>query len=182
MSFLKTLPRDQRILLTGLPYRVGAWISQTDMDGGWDADLRERQVLGNILIGFTQDVFGSEAVQHIMAETLAQTDKWAEWAGSPGTVLADCRLAVRLLSEHVEEKEVKAYRQRLLEIAEAVALAFREEQGGGLRQKILTIAEYYSDWFAAMAKRQSFVTLERYKNISRREREALRELTHVLEL
>lgn len=182
MSFLKPLSRDQRVLLTSLPYRVGVWISQSDMGGGWDADLRERQVLGNILIGFTQDVFGSEAVQHIMTETLEQKDKWPEWSAQPGTVLADCRLAARLLAEHVDEKEVRAYRQRLLEIAEAVALAFREEQNGGLRQKVLTIAEYYSDWFAALLKRQDFVSLERYRNISRREREALRELTHVLEL
>lgn len=180
MSFLKSLSRDHRLMITSLPYRVGVWISQSDMEGGWDADLRERTMLENIITGFTQDVFGSEAVQHIMTDTLAQKDKWPEWAAKPGNVLEDCKRALRVLQDHVDEKELRAFCLRLQEIAEAVALAFREEDSGKLRDKILTIAEYYSERFFARLKGQDFMALDRYRNISRAEREALRELALVL--
>lgn len=181
MSFLQLLSRDQRVKITSLPYRVGLWVSQSDSSGGTEADANERQVLENIITGFTQEVFGSESVQHIMAETLAQKDKWPDWAAKPGNVLADCRLSLEILRDHIDPKEVSAFRQRLLEIAEAVALAFRENQDAGFKHQILTLAEYYSEWFFARLKRQDFMSFERYRNISRFEREAMRELNHALE-
>lgn len=180
MSFLQALSRDQRVKITSLPYRVGLWISQSDSAGGSEAEARERQVLENIVAGFTQEVFGSESVQHIMAETVAQKDKWPDWAAKPGNVLEDCRQSLVILQGHVDPKEVSAFRQRLLEIAEAVALAFRENQDAGFRHQILTAAEYYTEWFFAKVKRQDFISFERYRNISRAEREAMRELNHAL--
>ncbi|MCD8498343.1 MAG: hypothetical protein LRZ85_09960 [Alphaproteobacteria bacterium] len=180
MSFLKTISRDQRIKITSLPYRVGLWVSQSDSSGGEEADARERQVLENLIEGFTQEVFGSESVQHIMTDTLAQKDKWPEWAAKPGNVLEDCRQALSILRDHVDEKEVSAFCQRLLEIGEAVALAFGEGETAGFKHQMLTSAEYYSEWFFARVKGKDFMSLERYRRISRAEREALRELSHAL--
>ncbi|MCD8562996.1 MAG: hypothetical protein LRY54_02870 [Alphaproteobacteria bacterium] len=180
MSFLKLLSRDQRVKITSLPYRVGLWISQSDESGGEEADMRERQVLESLIFGFTQEVFGSESVQHIMAETMAQKDKWPEWAARPGNVLEDCRQSLVILQDHLDEKERGAFGQRLLEIGEAVALAFGEGDDLGFKHQILTMAEYYSKWFFARIKGKDFMSLERYRRISRAEREALRELSYAL--
>jgi hypothetical protein len=180
MSFLKLLSRDQRVKITSLPYRVGLWVSLSDSGGGVEAEARERQVLENIIAGFTQEVFGSESVQHIMAETLAQKDKWPDWAAKPGNVLEDCRQSLVILGDHIEPKELNAFCRRLLEIAEAVALAFGEGEGQGLKHQILTSAEYYSEWFFVRLKGKDFMSLERYRRISRAEREALRELSFAL--
>lgn len=180
MSFLKLLSRDQRVKITSLPYRVGLWVSRSDSAGGAEAEARERQVIENLIEGFTQEVFGSESVQHIMAETLAQKDKWPEWASHPGNVLEDCRQALSILRKHIDEKEVGAFCQRLLEIGEAVALAFGEGEGRGFKHQFLTTAEYYSECFFARLKGKDFMSFERYRRISRAEREALRELAHAL--
>lgn len=180
MSFLKLLSREQRMKIASLPYRVGLWVSRSDSAGGDEAAARELQVLENLIAGFTQEVFGSESVQHIMAETMAHQDKWPEWAAQPGNVLEDCRMALSILRDHLEEKEVGTFCQRLLEIGEAVALAFGENEGLGFKHQLLTTAEYYSECFFARLKGKDFMSLERYRRISRAEREALRELAHAL--
>lgn len=180
MSFLQLLNRDQRVKITSLPYRVGLWVSQSDSSGGEEADLRERQILESLIAGFTHEVFGSESVQHIMTETLAQKDKWPDWAARPGNVLEDCRQSLVILQDYIDPKELNAFCLRLLEIAEAVALAFGEGEELGLKHQILTTAEYYSEWFFTKLKGKDFMSLDRYRRISRAERQALRELSFAL--
>lgn len=126
MSFLETLPSEKRDLLVRLPYRVGYWVSQSDKIGGAEADALEMQALENIIDGFTRDVFGSETVQYIMMETLDQKRHWYDWQYDLELVLPECRDAVALLAKIVDEKELNSFKLRLMEIGEAVALAFRE--------------------------------------------------------
>ncbi len=182
MSFLDDLPPDQKELIISLPYRVGVWISHSDDIGGAAADDEEIKALANIIDGFTRDVFGSEAVQHIMMGTVSRKDMWPEWAANVGNVNQDCQQAIDILNECVDEKEVNAFRQRLLEIAETVALAFREYDRLDFMTKLRVYVLYYTERYKAARKSRSFKSMDQFLNISLQERKALSSLAQVLGL
>lgn len=182
MSFLDELPQDQRDLIISLPYRVGIWISHCDDAGGEEASSDEKNALAAIIEGFTRDVFGSEVVQYIMMETMMSKDKWDGWALNYKNVAADCQQAIDILNEVVEAKEVNAFKQRLYEIAEAVALAFREYDSLDIVTKIRVYVNYYREKWAAAKRKHVFKTLDQYLNISLKERQALRNLADTLAL
>ena len=180
MSFLDDLPSDQRELIISLPYRVGVWVSHADDVGGKKADEEEKTALANILHGFTTDVFGSEVVQYVMAETIAHNAEWEKWSKNMSSFAKDCQHAIDVLKESVDEKEVSAFKQRLLEIAEAVALAFREYDNLGFLSKLYVYLMYYKERYQAARKHRSFKTLDQYLNISLKERRALYSLANTL--
>lgn len=182
MSFLDELPQDQRELIISLPYRVGIWISHSDDTGGEMASSEEKQALAALIEGFTRDVFGSEVVQYVMMETMANKEKWEGWARDYKSVAADCQQAIDILNTVVEEKEVSAFKQRLYEIAEAVALAFREYDTLSFSTKMRVYVNYYREKMAAAKRKHIFKTLDQYLNISLKERKALKNLAHTLAL
>lgn len=182
MSFLDDLPVDQRELIISLPYRVGVWLSHADDEGGEEADEEEKTALANILHGFTTDVFGSEVVQYVMAETIAHNAEWEKWSKDMINLEDDCRQAIDILNEAVDEKEVSAFKQRLLEIAEAVALAFREYDNLDFITKMRVYFMYYKERYEAARKNRSFKTIDQYLNISLKERKALYSLAHTLDI
>ncbi len=132
MSFLDQLTADQRDIVVSLPYRVGLWVSDSDKSGGGDANLQEMQALSGIIHGFADEMFGSEVMQHIISETISKKARWGEWAKHVDDVPEDCRFAVDVLKEKTSSKDVNAFRNHLMEIGEAVAMAFHEEQGKGI--------------------------------------------------
>lgn len=180
MSFLDDLPSDQRELIISLPYRVGVWVSHADDAGGEEADDEEKVALSNILHGFTTDVFGSEVVQYVMAETIAHSAEWDRWGKNTSSLATDCQHAIDILNEAVDEKEVSAFKQRLLEIAEAVALAFREYDKLDFVSKLRVYLMYYKERYQAARKHRSFKTMDQYLNISLKERQALYSLANTL--
>lgn len=180
MSFLNDLPQDQRQLIISLPYRVGIWISHSDDIGGEDASHEEKQALANIIDGFTRDVFGSEVVQYIMMETLTNKHLWDDWANNYANVAADCQVAIDILNTVVEEKEVSAFKQRLLEIAEAVALAFREYDQLDFVTKLRVYFLYFKEKYIASKQSKAFKSIDQFLNISLKERQALLSLSHTL--
>lgn len=182
MSFLDDLPFDQKELLISLPYRVGAWVSHADDDGGDESDEEEKRALASIINGFTRDVFGSEAVQYIMMETLQQKDKWEEWAANTNNILEDCQKAIDIMNEVEDEKEVNAFKQRLIEIAEAVALAFREYDNLNFFTKLKVYLLYYKEKRKAQKRNQTYKTMDQFLNISLKERQALYSLAHTLDV
>lgn len=182
MSFLNELPDSDRELLVSLPYRVGSWLSHIDDDGGDEADEEEKKALASIIDGFTRDVFGSEVVQYIMMETLAQKDHWEKWAGNTNDIHEDCQRAIDILNEAVEEKEVSAFKRRLIEIAEAVALAFREYDNLNFATKLKVYVLYYKEKYKANKKKQSYKTMDQFLNISLMERQALYALAETLDV
>lgn len=126
MTVLDQLSDAQRLLIASLPYRVGLWVSHSDSSGGENSEQQERDVLKNLIHGFSNEVFGSELLQYIMADTVAQQDKWLEWEKDIEDIPEECEAAVDILRSYVDDKDVNAYTTRLMEIGEAVALAFRE--------------------------------------------------------
>jgi len=126
MTILSKLKIDEKDIVVRLPYRAGLWISQSDETGGTAADDAEMTALNNIMEGFTSEIFGSEDVQHIMAETMKERQRWPEWGADLQDVPDEAMQAVDILALHCDPKELSAFKHRLYEIGEAVAMAFCE--------------------------------------------------------
>ncbi|MCB9983440.1 MAG: hypothetical protein H6861_07195 [Rhodospirillales bacterium] len=126
VDVLDQLSAQQRTLIVSMPYRAGLWVSHSDDEGGDEAHEKELTALANLIDGFSQQVFGSEMLQYIMHQTLARKDEWESWSGDIDKVPEECKQALEILRAHVDEKDVKVYAMRLMELGEAVAVAFRE--------------------------------------------------------
>jgi hypothetical protein len=180
MSFLSNLTDNQRTTLVSLPYRVGLWVSQSDQSGGVLSDSQELQVLSNIINGFAEDMFGSEVVQMIMTETVRRKSEWGAWAQQVSSVPEDCRFAVDVLGQYADTKDITAFTNHLMQIAEAVALAFREYEDFGVGKKISMHLAFYASLFKARPPGLPRRTLREYLSISTGERSALGALARSL--
>ncbi|MEZ5814096.1 MAG: hypothetical protein R3E13_05150 [Alphaproteobacteria bacterium] len=180
MDVLNKLSVEERTLIVSLPYRAGLWVSQSDSAGGDEADEKEHTALANIVDGFSQNVFGSELLQYIMNETVGRKDEWPVWEEASGDVLRDCARALDVLRGVVDEKDVSAYSMRLMEIGEAVALAFREyEEGSALEQFRVYVSYLFMKLKRRLGKRPS-KSFDQFLSISARERKALGKLAKAL--
>lgn len=176
MTFLDKLTSDQRDLVIRLPYRIGLWVSQSDTSGGREASESELQALSNILHAFAEDVFGSETLQYIMSETLRHKGTWHSWNKQVDLVPGECRDAVDIMRQHGEAKDIKALKNHLMEIASAVAQAFREDDSR--RPVFSALGLYVSHLFSRKKKRR----FGDFLNISTTEREALGAIADALEM
>lgn len=173
MSFLDELTDHQKEKIISLPYRVGLWISQSDDTGGDDASAREQQTLANIVDGFARDMFGSETMQLIMTQTVVQKEHWSRWAQAVADVPEDCAMAIDLLRASGDPKDVHAFQNHLMEIGEAVAMAFSEYQDqGGVSHMLVQLSYHIENFKAALAKKKR-KSLREFLSISAKERKAL---------
>ena len=171
---LPNITDNQLYRLTSLPYRVGLYVSQSDQSGGDAANENELRAIENLIYGFADGVFGSELVQNIMAETIKQKDKWSDWDQHLEQVPDECTDALAILSPYVDYKESTAYAMRLMDIGEAVALAFREDIAGQAGfGRILAYLRYLSYAKKAKAKKLPVRNFEDFLSISNDERRAL---------
>ena len=181
MDVLDKLTADQRTLIVSLPYRAGLWVSESDQDGGEEAQQKEMTALANITEGFAEQVFGSELLQYIMDETVKGKEHWGKgWAENLDKVPGECEQALNILREHVDEKEVNAYSTRLMEIGEAVAVAFREGQGPTGIKKLMVYLKYSYAAYKARVAEQAPKSFDQYLNVSMHERKALNALARAL--
>ena len=180
MDVLEKLSPEQRKLVISLPYRVGLWVSQSDDTGGEEAADKELTALSNILQGFSAQVFGSELLQYIMDETTRHQENWPNWAQNVENVPEECKQALDALREHVDEKDVNAYSQRLIEIGEAVALAFREYEDQSLGDQLKIYGSYIVTKIRSRLTKQPSKSFEQFLNISISERKALAKLATAL--
>ena len=85
------------------------------------------------------------------------------------------------LDERVDEKELNAFKHHLLEIGEAVALAFRERQDlDDFKTKLMVYGEYYLYKFQGLIKKKPVRSFDEFLNISESERHALSRLAQAL--
>lgn len=181
MNFLDQVTRQQRTQIVSLPYRVGLWISESDTSGGEESGAKEMKALASILNGYTEDVFGSEVVQYVMSETVARKSEWKEWGKNLDRVPDECRHVLDMMEERVDPKELSAFKQHLMEIGEAVALAFREYgRTMPIKEKLATYAAYYKGKIAALLQKRPYRSLQQFLNISATERYALSTLAKSL--
>lgn len=181
MSFLDDLTAEQRDLLVRLPYRVGLKVSQSDDTGGDQSDEEELRALESLITAYSQEVFGAETVQFIVSETVSRKKEWAGWSHNLDTVEAECHQAIDLLATCVDEKEVSAFKNHLIEIGESVALAFREYgERTPILDKIKVYIVYYQGKFKASREGKRYKDWEQFLNISLHERRALRSIANAL--
>lgn len=181
MSFLDNLTTEQRTLLVSLPYRVGLKVSQSDDSGGDDSDEKEMQALDSLITAYSQEVFGAETVQYIVSETVSRKKEWAGWSANLENVEQECHAAIDILCEHVDPKEVSAFKNHLIEIGESVALAFREYgEKTPLLDKLKVYYTYHKGKYAATKAGQRYKDWEQFLNISLQERRALRSIANAL--
>lgn len=181
MSYFDALSKQDYENVVSLPYRVGVWLSEADDDGGEESDEKEKIALENLINGFTQEVFGSELVQYAMSETWKRKEDWEQWASLNNRVLEDCKIAIDSLSQAFDEKEVNAYKQRLFEIAEAIAQAFREEGNElAVKQDVEPVFNKIKRYFGFGEVHERSWDL--HINISPKEREALKKLSKILDI
>ena len=178
-SFLDDLTDAQRTLLTRLPYRAGLYLSRADMTGGADADAAEMAALAGIVEAYATEVFGCETMQHTINATLAAKAHWPRWGDALARVPEECREAMAVLRPRVDVKEARGFAHHLLNIAEAVALAFREVAAAPpLGQKLALYWAYFRE--RAHRGRLASYDFDTFMHISADERRALAALTGAL--
>lgn len=180
MDVLNKLTAQEKMLVVSLPYRAGLWVSAADETGGEEAHEKELTALSNIVQGFSAMVFGSELLQYIMDETTKHKDKWPQWEQDIENVPEECKQALEALRAHVDEKDVKAYAQRLVEIGEAVALAFREYEDQRFSVKLQIYLSYIVTLLKSKISKSPAKSFEQFLNISMNERKALSRLAQAL--
>lgn len=180
-NFLDKLPHDQRSLIVSLPYRVGLRVSQSDDSGGDDSDDAEMQALSSLITGYSQEVFGAETVQYVVSETVSRKNEWTSWSENLEWVEDECSKAVDILSMYVDEKEVSAFKNHLIEIGESVALAFREYgDKTPLKDKIKMYIFYFKGKMKAAKEGKPYKDWEQFINISLDERKVLLSIARAL--
>lgn len=123
---LHELPDDTRRAIVRLPYRVGLYVSMSDQTGGSESDEAEMAALANVVTYYVEDFCKSEFAQGVMLETLRYKEDWPNWKDDIKTVPDDCRKVLDALSGRQDVKDIVAFKNNLLEIAIAVAMAYRE--------------------------------------------------------
>lgn len=128
-SVMATLPSDtDRAKMVALPYRIGLFISHADTTGGWEAQDAELQTLTTILRSYAEDFCKSAFVQGLLLQTLAQRSEWVRWSQGLDHVPGECVAALYDLRGALEPKEIKFFQTQMMDIAFAVAQAFREDR------------------------------------------------------
>lgn len=182
MDVFANLKDDQRELLVRLPYRVGYWISAADSKGGEQANIEENRALENIIDGITREVFGSETVHRIMNETVTRKDEWPGWRDNPEKIESECVQALKIMSDRLDRKELQAFKMRLIDIAEAVALAFREETASDVWSRIGQYIDYGINTYLKRGDARNTMPFHQYLNISPAEKNALKKLSKSLQM
>ena len=181
MNVLQQITGEQRDLIVALPYRAGFWISQSDQEGGDTSEMQELQALHNIIQGFSSQVFGSELVQHIMSETVTRKAEWKHWHANIDQVPFECQKALDVLRQHCDPKDVSTYVSRLMDIAEAVALAFREADDNlSFIDMMKRRLEFWRDKRNAQKHNVPAKSFDQFLQISPDERQALSQMARAL--
>ena len=180
---LEELEEHDREDLIKLPYRVGMYISQSDISGGDVSDEKELNALEIIITTYAQDYCKSEFVQQVMNETVSRKDDWPGWSVQIENAPQECGQMLRLLDSKLILKDMEAFKTNLYEIGLAVALAYREtNRDMNILQVFLKKTEHYCHYKNFRKIGQDPLQWEEFLNISRDENKALKNLANALEL
>lgn len=183
LAHLEKFTDDQRALLISLPCRVGLMVSVSDDSGGDQSVAWEMQALEGIVTGFSEDFLKSEFVEELMRATLAQRGQWEAWSENLEAVPAECAQALEAAQEQLAVKDVLSLRQTLMEIAVAVAVAYRESgEARALPGQVSLYGRYFWDSLLARLTGRKTLSMGDTLNISAAERAALQSLSAVLRI
>lgn len=181
--FLASLDDAELQLIVSLPYRVGLFVSACDSTGGDASAAQELEALATLLTSFTEDTCKSEFAQAVMEETIARRSQWAGWGGDLTLVPADCTRAIDVLADKIDIKHLYAFKQNLIEIATAVAMAYRElDRSRNLTDHLCAYAAVAGEKFRAAIGGRHIKSNAHLMNISRAERKAIDAITIALKI
>lgn len=175
---------DQAGLLIALPYRVGLWVSESDIDGGEEAQEAEQRTLEALICGFVEDCCKCEFVELLMRGTLQKKETWHLWNDNLDKVPDECQSAISLIEERLPPADVDSFKQTLIQIAYTVAMAFVEYEGDITPiQKLLLYTDYLKTKLKPRHGDQDRIrSFDDFLSISMNERKALSELEKALGL
>ncbi len=177
-----TLDEDLLRKIIRLPYRIGYWMSQSDQTGGDESDELEQKALESVILSYGEDVLKSEFTQSIMEKTVALYEEWDKWESNLEDVPKECESIMYLLSMEVDAKQLNDLKESLFEVAETVAMAYREiEEDEDFLNNIYTKIRIWQKKWDAFVRKYEF-SLEHVLNISPSEEEALRTLKGALRI
>lgn len=179
---LDDLPDDIRHLAVRLPYRVGFYVSASDKTGGSDSDAAEMAALESIVTFYVEDFCKSEFAQAVMLETLQGKSGWTMWQKDISAVPGEIRKVFDFLADKLETKEKEAFKANLLEIAMAVAQAYREfDVTQPLPERVSVYLSILLARVKALLRGQDIQSYDALLNISRDERMAINLLADALD-
>lgn len=184
MPYLEHFDDESRDVLISLPYRTGLWMSAADDSGGSEAREAELKAIESLVTGFVEDFCKSEFVEELVRQTLARKADWSQWHEGLDVLPEECAWAVDLLSARLSVKEMLSFKQSIMEIATAVATAYREidienqKLAAGLKLKIF----YNLKCFQAKLAKRTPPSFSEFVNISGMEQAALKKLSAALRI
>lgn len=182
MAFLEHFSKVDRELLVALPYRVGAWLSAVDGEGGEQSDYHEKKSLREIIYKKGRGMFESAFVHEVMSETCARESEWGAWSRRLSDVLKECQKARELIARDLEERDVEAYALAVMDVAVEVAVAYREfDATASTPQKFSANFSILIDKLIGLITREKYIS-DRLLNISYKEDLGLSKLAVALEL
>lgn len=178
---LNDLPDDIRLLVVRLPYRVGFYVSASDKTGGDESDAAEMAALEGIVTFYVEDFCKSEFAQAVMLETIQRKAEWDGWQEKIEIVPEEIRKVLDFLVDKLDGKELTAFKNNLLEIAIAVAQAYREfDVSQPLTERVQVYLSILMARIKALVKGQEIQSYDALLNISRDEKMAINLLADAL--
>ena len=181
MAFLEQFSASEQVLLVTLPYRVGLWISMSDTTGGAMADAQERATLARIIAASARSNFSSPFVHEVMKACFERRSEWAQWRENIDRIPRECQQVVGTLEGRLNGRDVLAYRQEVMSIANNVARAFREQGPDGKSGVFGHRVRGVLDAFIGLIRREKFDSVD-LLNISVKEDVALGTLAEALRM
>jgi len=173
---------EEQALLSSMPYRVGAWLSKADLQGGEESSKRETEALRYLIYLIAGNFCESVFVMELMEETIARSNIWSIWGENTDDLLSDARRSVEMVEEKLNPEDLISYKASMMEIALGVARAYGEALDNSSAGKKLNL--YAKLWFDRVVSQVKGVhgpgEFEASLNISENEHKALLKLAEAL--
>ncbi len=125
-NIFERLTQAQVDTIISLPYRAGVYVSYSDISGGWDAQEKELQALTGILRAYSEDFCKEGLAQKVLMDCLRARGHWPAWSKGIDALPVQASESIALLAPYFPPEDLEQFKEVLVEIALAVAMAFRE--------------------------------------------------------
>jgi len=181
MKNLSKLPEDIRNIVIRMPFRVGLFVSESDQTGGDESAEAERKALENIVTFYVEDTVKGEFAHEVMEETLNHKSDWANWSVDLDKVPEECLHIGYQLKDYIDEKEISAFKQNLIEVGIVIAQAYCEvDETSTAGAKLEAYTSLFLRRFQSMFAEEPAPTHDYVLNVSKSERGALKLLSNNL--
>lgn len=149
------------------------YISLSDETGGDEAEEAERETMRRVFMEISQDFCKSEFIQKILEDGDDFSDRWTMWKEDVSEVPQDCTHFIDDLNLYLDEKDLRSFKDTLMDIAHAVAMSYQEDNKPRKRSALSRFIDRLS-----MGGNPDLFD---HPNISKPERKALFEIARALD-